>query len=449
MYDISVIIPTYNRSKLLDLTLQSLEKQNISAISFEVIVADDGSSDDTRDIIEKHKSTLKCLRYFYQEDEGYRVAAARNIGIKEANGELIIFLDCGVIAVEDFIYQHYNSHQNSKSCVVIGNVYGLYVKLDDPLFFKLLDFENIRGSIDRLGKYQNFIDVRYNFYKDFDFKLENMAAPWIYMWTCNMSVMKSELIKVGLFDETYKSWGMEDIDIAFRLYQENLPFVINLDALAIHYPHDSHTNFSSKNDSDFDNCEYFSKKFNCFESEMYYCGKGVFYNEDVRALFGHEKDRYDFNYLKEKNIFRFLRNTNLLIFGGFNGSILNILKEACLLEYYKPNYNNIKSKFPDCKIQHLIGASTSFSDKQFEAVLITDFWSFLEKRWLKNILKEALRIGESIYILFEIRYNEQIELKTENGKLNIFLSALNELGSKAKVIEERDEHTRLRLFRIQ
>jgi Predicted glycosyltransferases len=447
MLDVSVIIPTYNRSQLLDFSLSSLEKQNLSGISFEVLVIDDGSTDNTRAIVENHTSKLN-LRYFYQEKNGFRAATARNIGIKEAKGELIIFFDSGVIAVENFIYEHYHSHQINKNCVVLGNVYGLYVKLNDPVFFTLLDLDHLSESVERLAKHKKFIDVRYDFYEHFDFKLENTIAPWIYFWTCNVSILRDELIKVGMFDETFNSWGMEDIDLGFRLYQDHLPFIINFDALTIHYPHDTYKNYTAKNDTDFDNCEYFCKKYNSIESEMYYCGKGEFYNEEIRALLEHEKDRFDFDSLADTDIFRFLQNKKLLIVGAFNGALLKSHKDAWLLEYNKQNYDNIKKLYPYCQIQNRIGAKTSFGEKQFEAVLVTDFWTLIEKHWLKNILKEVMRVSENTYILYEVYCNDEIRFKADSDKVNNFISSIHELGKKARITEERSGHTRVRLFRI-
>ena len=84
--DISVIIPTWNRSELLPRALESALSQTLLPI--EVIVVDDGSSDNTRDIV---RSDFPAVRYFYQSNLG--VSAARNRGIYEASGDWIAFLD--------------------------------------------------------------------------------------------------------------------------------------------------------------------------------------------------------------------------------------------------------------------------------------------------------------------------------------------------------------------
>jgi glycosyltransferase involved in cell wall biosynthesis len=83
---ISVIIPTWNRSSYLARALESVYAQSISP--HEVIVVDDGSTDDTREIIKQH---FKDVRYLYQENRG--VSSARNTGIRAAGGDWIALLD--------------------------------------------------------------------------------------------------------------------------------------------------------------------------------------------------------------------------------------------------------------------------------------------------------------------------------------------------------------------
>lgn len=83
---VSVIIPVYNGDRFLAEAIDSVLRQTYQ--NYEAIVADDGSTDGTPQVLEAYKDKI---RYFYQENQGS--AAARNLGIKEAKGELIAFLD--------------------------------------------------------------------------------------------------------------------------------------------------------------------------------------------------------------------------------------------------------------------------------------------------------------------------------------------------------------------
>jgi len=87
MVKVSVIIPTYNRSSLLKIAIDSVLMQSYE--NYEIIVIDDGSNDTTAKLVNSYVSTK--IRYFYQKNRGR--SAARNLGIKMAHGEYVAFLD--------------------------------------------------------------------------------------------------------------------------------------------------------------------------------------------------------------------------------------------------------------------------------------------------------------------------------------------------------------------
>ncbi|OGF24085.1 hypothetical protein A3H66_00935 [Candidatus Falkowbacteria bacterium RIFCSPLOWO2_02_FULL_45_21] len=91
---ISVIIPVYNQAEHLDNCLAGIEKQTYD--NYEIIVVNDGSSDDIADVIKKYKIIFNYkLSYFEQENQG--AAAARNRGAKITKGEYLIFLDADIV----------------------------------------------------------------------------------------------------------------------------------------------------------------------------------------------------------------------------------------------------------------------------------------------------------------------------------------------------------------
>lgn len=89
-YKVSVIIPTYNRSALLQNTLNSLCNQTLSLNEFEVIVVDDGSNDLTYNVIKKYQNNLN-LKYIFKKHDGFGVANSRNMGVDLSRGEIVIF----------------------------------------------------------------------------------------------------------------------------------------------------------------------------------------------------------------------------------------------------------------------------------------------------------------------------------------------------------------------
>lgn len=94
MPKVSVIIPTYNCEKYICEAIDSVLNQTFQ--DFEIIVVNDGSTDNTKDVLAKYNGRI---RYFYQENKG--VSSARNMGIKEANGEYIAFLDSDDMWLKD------------------------------------------------------------------------------------------------------------------------------------------------------------------------------------------------------------------------------------------------------------------------------------------------------------------------------------------------------------
>src|ERR1700733_3522616 len=155
----SVIIPTYNRRDELSKTLETLTEQDIDPGAFEVIVADDGSSDDSEDVARSLAGRLR-LKYVFQEDEGFRPGAARNSGARLASAPLLIFLDSGTLAGPGLVSGHLAIHAGSEDrCAVMGYCYGYNAfreeQWEPDSFYTLRPAEVVR----RYGDNPLFADV--------------------------------------------------------------------------------------------------------------------------------------------------------------------------------------------------------------------------------------------------------------------------------------------------
>ena len=99
---ISIIIPTYNRKDELEDLLSSLRRQE-STVPFEIIVVDDGSTDGTRELMKSlAEEWRERLRFLEQSRAG--PGAARNLGIKHAHGDILVFVDSDCIAPRGWLY---------------------------------------------------------------------------------------------------------------------------------------------------------------------------------------------------------------------------------------------------------------------------------------------------------------------------------------------------------
>jgi glycosyltransferase involved in cell wall biosynthesis len=268
-YIATIVIPTYNNGELLNYTLKSIGQQNLDTNTIEVIVVDDGSSDDTREIIKEHNSLLN-LKYFYQEDKGNRVSLARNVGIQNATSNIIILIDSGILVDNDFVAQHIKQHKiYGDDCAVIGYVSGFDQYADDlEKITVLTNMDNPAESIKKFRKNNMFKDMRDPYYKKYNFNINNLPAPWAFFLTCNVSINKSYLKRVGLFDEIFdQRWGVEDLDMGYRLYMNNIKFIVAQDAVALHYPHDS--SMGEKFLEEIHNKYLFHKKHNSISTQTF------------------------------------------------------------------------------------------------------------------------------------------------------------------------------------
>lgn len=235
---ISVVIPTYNRIDLLRKTLESLSQQSLDKSLFEVIIVDDGSNDNSYLLVEEFQENIS-VKYFFQEDNGYRVAKARNIGIRNASFSRVLFFDSGMIASSNLLQAHYNRQEVSDKLVIIGLSFG--VNEYDTCYADEIEKITCENSIDATFKLMltmpHLKDCRENYLSSINFDLRQVALPWILFWTMHVSVPTSELRTLGGFDEWFNSWGGEDVELGLRLFRAGCRFEILPGIESLHFPH--------------------------------------------------------------------------------------------------------------------------------------------------------------------------------------------------------------------
>jgi len=231
----SVVIPTYNRAEKLRRTLETLTEQDIDPARFEVIIADDGSSDNTGDVAKSFAGRL-TVKYCFQEDQGFRAGAARNGGARLAAAPLLIFLDSGTLAGPGLVSGHLAAHAASpQRRAVIGYCYG-HDGFREDLWMP--EFE-IRRPSDivalNLGKTE-FADIREIDYARYGDNPMKWPLPWLFFYTMNCSVPAADFWAAGGFDEMFRTWGVEDIELGYRLYRHGSAIVHSRDAWTIEVP---------------------------------------------------------------------------------------------------------------------------------------------------------------------------------------------------------------------
>ena len=116
---ISIIVPAYNKQDSISETLQSIFAQSYN--NFEIIVVDDGSTDSTKELIETYNEDIT---YIYQENQGQ--GAARNQGIKVAQGDYIVFLDADDYWELEFLQTCYDFLESHPELVAVNTAQKTY-----------------------------------------------------------------------------------------------------------------------------------------------------------------------------------------------------------------------------------------------------------------------------------------------------------------------------------
>ena len=217
--DCSIIIPYYKKEKSLFLLLESLNRQ--TAGNFEVIVVNDGSDD----IIEKlHERRFSFpMRYLcYPRTQSSGRPFARNRGIDAASGDILIFVDCDQIVDADFVRNHTAPFEGCDN---------------EVLYFGTRRFlleELAPGADPKSVPYID--DARHDVFRYFKGINQRIEAVWHLVFSHNMSVRRETVRKLGGFDESFKGWGLEDTEFAYRMARNGveIKFLDNVEVFSVY-----------------------------------------------------------------------------------------------------------------------------------------------------------------------------------------------------------------------
>lgn len=221
---ISVVITCYNNLDVLKVTLPRWKRQTYK--NYEIVVVDDGSKNSKE--IEEFVTGLG-YKYFFQEDDGYRIASARNLGVWNSTGDRILFTDSDIIPHDNLLIEHIASSDDNtivvgpRSHILSTGDITRYTKGDIKPVDVVAKDKRIEGA---------FESIRQN----------RCLDPWEHVHGCNFSVDRPALMRVNGFDEEFDGkWGAEDVDLAFRLIRSNIAVVPNDDAIVYHIDHEKRT----------------------------------------------------------------------------------------------------------------------------------------------------------------------------------------------------------------
>ncbi|MEM9116257.1 MAG: glycosyltransferase [Cyanobacteria bacterium P01_F01_bin.56] len=205
---ISVVIPTYNRKPILEKCLRAMEQQQLSADSpvegYEIVIVDDGSTDGTVDWLQEQAAEFPHVRLFEQDHKG--PAIARNFGVTEAQGDIIVFIDSDLVVLSDFLHHHGTALQRAYAD-----------KGSDRVF-----------TYGRVVNTCNFDEPTSEPFKVTDYSQAFFA-------TGNVAIARHWLEAAGLFDTQFQLYGWEDLELGVRLKKLGVSLVKVPAAVGYHW----------------------------------------------------------------------------------------------------------------------------------------------------------------------------------------------------------------------
>jgi glycosyltransferase involved in cell wall biosynthesis len=225
----SLIISTYNNTEALALLLKSVRLQSV--LPEEVIVADDGSGESTKELINKEKELFPVpLIHIWQPDEGFRLAHIRNKAIAQARYDYLVSIDGDIILHQHFIRDHKAFAE--PGCFIQGG----RVILFENASKKMLRNEDPRISYFNPAIYNRHNTISSPFLARIFTRVHSQGVRRIR--GCNASFWKQDLIHINGYNELFVGWGSEDKELAVRLYNSGVKLkVIKFGAVCYHLHH--------------------------------------------------------------------------------------------------------------------------------------------------------------------------------------------------------------------
>lgn len=204
----ALLISTYNTAKVLNLILLSIEKQTV--LPNEILIADDGSSDNTKEIVEcfKKKNAIPVL-YEWHKDKGFRKSAIINKTIAKSQSDYIIQVDGDCILHDNFVEDHI------KNATKKMYLYGTRVHVKERYVPNVIAKSKIKFNFFSLLLKKRFRGLHSSLFSKM-FKAQSHISDKFR--GCNTSFWKEDFIAINGYNEDIEGWGREDSELMIRLH---------------------------------------------------------------------------------------------------------------------------------------------------------------------------------------------------------------------------------------
>jgi glycosyltransferase involved in cell wall biosynthesis len=205
---ISLLISTYNWVNALNLVFEAVKSQ--TRLPDEILVADDGSHDDTRQLIDKFRSEISVpVKHIWQEDKGFRKASILNQAIAQSNACYIIQIDGDCIPERHLVEDHL--FRAKPGIYLYGSRVDLRKEYETDILQKQkTDFHFFSKEIKKHRTRTLRINLFSHLYRPNDGVPSKTRG-------CNLSFWRNDFIAINGYNEDFEGWGREDSDMAIRL----------------------------------------------------------------------------------------------------------------------------------------------------------------------------------------------------------------------------------------
>ncbi|MBD0401661.1 glycosyltransferase [Flammeovirga sp. EKP202] len=223
----SLVITTYNKTQELDLVLQSVAAQTV--LPDEVIIADDGSTSETKELIDSFRDRLN-IHHVWHEDSGFRLAEIRNKAIAKASKDFIIMVDGDMILGKDFIKSYILKVKKGRyyqgSRVMISEEASEALKKENKSSMSFFS-KGIKNHLNAINS--PLLSSLFSKRKKTDIGTKG----------CNMGFWKEDIDRINGFNEDFKGWGREDSEFVVRMLNSGIKRInFRFGAVAYHIYHE-------------------------------------------------------------------------------------------------------------------------------------------------------------------------------------------------------------------
>jgi glycosyltransferase involved in cell wall biosynthesis len=371
-FKISVIIPYKQRLHNLRLALQALANQTLPRSDFEVVIGAMEYCDDYMALCREFSSRINIVSVVTADP--FEIPKARNLGMRQARGQVCLQMDADTLLASDALEKLFTEHfAFGQAICVVGQVLGYGNNNDgDVATVEDVTYDQYVAKLTELREGQGqAMDLR---------RQVDHVIPWSFAWTGFIALPRATVEENSLFfDESFRGWGVDDLEWGFRISESRTPIVLSRDLFALHLPHVRDTNSNRK--SEIENYRRFLRKWPRLDVELA-CAMGDIAANSLLHELNKEID-YAFDSARPSVVSARRNGSDVLVI-GVPLSEERLKAPVALLD-----------QLAVTEVLPLVGLALPFADDAFNECEVLEPAFGLSQKYLNLIRQEAKRVARN------------------------------------------------------